>query len=128
MRVLRIFADSLDSMEKRMESPGGGMLSAELMRGRDLLSKEIKRLRKEHGWSLEEVARRLHVPVSLVESWETGDAPSTECLIGLAGLFGVTTDYLLGLGGDSISLEGLTEEERGLLRRLADYLGKRGKS
>lgn len=92
------------------------------------MSKEIKRLRKEHGWSLEEVARRLHVPVSLVESWETGDIPSTECLIGLAGLYGVTTDYLLGLGGDSISLEGLTEEERGILRRLADYLGKRGKS
>lgn len=92
------------------------------------MSKEIKRLRKEHGWTMEEVAKRMHVPVPLVESWETGDIPSTECLIRLAELFGVTTDFLLGRGGESLSLEGLTEEERQIVRRLADYLGKERKT
>lgn len=92
------------------------------------MSKEIKRLRKEHGWTMEEVAKRMRVPVALVESWEAGDIPSAECLIRLAELFGVTTDFLLGRGGESLSLEGLTEEERQIVRRLADYLGKERKT
>lgn len=60
------------------------------------LAKKITSLRKERGWSQEELAERLEVSRQAVSKWESGfSAPELEKVVQLSQLFGVTTDYLL---------------------------------
>lgn len=93
-----------------------------------MIAEEIKRLRECRRMSVAELGRLLRVPVFAVERWEAGDEePPAESVAALSELFGVTTDSLLGREGESLDMSALTPEERGILRRLADYFGKRGK-
>lgn len=50
-----------------------------------------------NGWSKAELARQLDVSYSTVKNWMSGktDIPCSH-LIKMAGLFGVSCDYLLG--------------------------------
>lgn len=53
-------------------------------------------LRKQKGWSQEELAERLDVSRQAISKWESGQSlPETDRVVQLATLFGVTTDYLL---------------------------------
>lgn len=76
-----------------------------------MLGQRIGQLRTAHGWNQVELAKRLGVAKQTISNWENGNIqPSIDMLIRLAKLFGVTTDYLLGL--DSIprlSIEGLPD-------------------
>jgi len=50
------------------------------------------------GWNQVELAKRLSVSKQAVSNWENDNIqPSIEMLVRLAKIFGVTTDYLLGL-------------------------------
>lgn len=63
-----------------------------------MLSKRIHELRGALGWSQVELARVLNVSKQTVSNWENDNIqPSIDMLVRLAGVFGVTTDYLLGL-------------------------------
>lgn len=63
-----------------------------------MLSKRIHELRGALGWSQVELARALNVSKQTVSNWENDNIqPSIDMLVRLAGVFGVTTDYLLGL-------------------------------
>ena len=63
-----------------------------------MLSKRIHELRGALGWSQVELARFLNVSKQTVSNWENDNIqPSIDMLVRLAGVFGVTTDYLLGL-------------------------------
>ena len=63
-----------------------------------MLSKRIHELRGALGWSQVELARALNVSKQTVSNWENDNIqPSIDMLLRLAGVFGVTTDYLLGL-------------------------------
>lgn len=54
-------------------------------------------LRYKAGLTQDELAQKLGISKGSVAMWETNKrTPSTETLIRLADLFGVTTDYLLG--------------------------------
>lgn len=54
-------------------------------------------LRYKAGFTQDELAQKLGISKGSVAMWETNKrTPSTETLIRLADLFGVTTDYLLG--------------------------------
>ena len=54
--------------------------------------------RKQRGLSQKFVALSLGVAAPSVSAWETGDSnPSQDNLIALAALYGVSTDYLLGI-------------------------------
>lgn len=65
-----------------------------------MLSRRINELRTACGWSQVELARRLNISKQTVSNWENDNIqPSIEMLVRLAGIFGVTTDYLLGLDG-----------------------------
>ena len=63
-----------------------------------MLSKRIHELRSGMGWSQVELARALNVSKQTVSNWENDNIqPSIDMLVRLAKVFGVTTDYLLGL-------------------------------
>ncbi len=63
-----------------------------------MLGQRITEMRTAFGWSQVELAKRLGVAKQTVSNWENENIqPSIEMLIRLSKLFGVTTDYLLGL-------------------------------
>lgn len=60
------------------------------------LAEKIMRLRRQRGWSQEELAERLGVSRQAVSKWEGAQSvPEPEKIVQLSDLFGVTTDYLL---------------------------------
>lgn len=62
------------------------------------LGKRLKDLRKEHGLTQQQVADRVWVSKAMISSYElSARTPSYNVLIKLSKLFGVSTDYLLGV-------------------------------
>lgn len=60
------------------------------------LAKKLFELRKERKLSQDEVGKAINVNKSQVSNWEQNKGnPSLDSLVGLAKLFGVSTDYLL---------------------------------
>ena len=74
-----------------------------------MLGTRIKELRKEFGMSQVELALRMEVTKQTISNWENENIqPSVDMLVGLANVFNVTTDYLLGLDDvPRLSIEGL---------------------
>lgn len=61
-----------------------------------IISEKINQLRREHGWSQEELAEKLGVSRQAISKWENGTAmPDIDKVIKLSELYGVSTDYLL---------------------------------
>lgn len=89
-----------------------------------MTSERIKALREARGWTQAELARRLSITRNGVNSWEQGlSMPSPACLLDLAKLFSVSTDYLLGVERlETVNVTGLNEEDIALLAQLADRL------
>lgn len=59
-------------------------------------SEKLIALRKQNGWSQEELAEKLDVSRQAISKWESAQSlPESERIVQLARLFGVTTDYLL---------------------------------
>lgn len=57
---------------------------------------KIIKLRKENGWSQEELAEKLDVSRQAISRWENGTAlPDAQNILQISKLFQVTTDYLL---------------------------------
>lgn len=62
-----------------------------------VLSEKLAALRKEHGYSQLNVAERLNVSRQAISRWEVGNSvPSTENLMELSRLYGVSLDELVG--------------------------------
>ncbi len=60
------------------------------------LADKIINLRKQNGWSQEELAEKLDVTRQSVSKWESAQSvPDISKILQLSELFGVTTDYLL---------------------------------
>ena len=91
-----------------------------------MTSERIKALREARGWTQAELARRLNITRNGVNSWEQGlSMPSPACLVDLAKLFSVSTDYLLGVERlEAVNVTGLKEEYIALLSQLADRLSE----
>lgn len=63
-----------------------------------MTAERIKALREARGWTQAELARRMNITRNGVNSWEQGlSMPSPTCLVDLAKVFSVSTDYLLGV-------------------------------
>lgn len=61
-----------------------------------LLAEKITQLRRQKGWSQEELANRLQVSRQAVSKWEGGASiPDLDKILKLSELFCVSTDYLL---------------------------------
>lgn len=67
-----------------------------------MLSNRIRALREEKGLRQEDLAGLLSVSASAVGMYEQGRRePGVEALVAMAGIFGVSLDYLL-LGRESV--------------------------
>ncbi len=93
------------------------------------LADKIIKLRKQAGWSQEELAERLGVSRQAVSKWESAQAtPDLDKILSLSTLFGVTTDYLLKDGAEegeiSAALEGVATKRISLAEATA-YLDER---
>ncbi|MDR2559290.1 MAG: helix-turn-helix domain-containing protein [Oscillospiraceae bacterium] len=61
-------------------------------------TEKIKNLRLQKGLTQVQIAKRLNITKNAVYSWEMGtSSPSLINLARLAQIFGVSTDYLLGV-------------------------------
>jgi transcriptional regulator with XRE-family HTH domain len=92
------------------------------------LADRLKGLRNASGLTQRQVAQRLGLVPSAVCAYENGSRlPSYGVLVRLAGLFHVSTDYLLGLENTPrMDLSGLTQEEAEAIFRLAQLLRQKG--
>ena len=62
----------------------------------NLISRYLQRLRREQGFTQEELAQTIHISRQAVSKWEGGISdPSTSNLIALAKLFDTTPEDLL---------------------------------
>ena len=61
-----------------------------------ILADKIITLRKQLGWSQEELAEKLGISRQSVSKWESGmSIPDLERIVKMSSIFGVSTDYLL---------------------------------
>ena len=87
-----------------------------------MISERIKQLREIHGDRQADLAKKLDITRSSINAWELGiSVPSTKYLVELAQLYGVSTDYLLGIDNKSaIDVTGLTQKEIGAIIEIVD--------
>lgn len=89
----------------------------------DTLSSRIVDLRRQAGMTQAELARRMHLSRSSINSWESAASyPSIDSLVTLAQVFHVSTDYLLGVSSSkAIILDKYSTHEQELVFRLLQY-------
>lgn len=83
-----------------------------------ILADKIMNLRKQNGWSQEELADKLDISRQSVSKWESGTSiPDLDKVLKLSNLFGVSTDYLLrDEMEDTVYNEMELQEENGVYR------------
>jgi len=91
------------------------------------LSEKIKILRDKNGYTQSELAKKVGLTRSAVNAWEMSNAiPSTEIIIKLAKIFGVTTDYLLGVDNEEkISVKDLNPKEIDSIQNVINCIRER---
>ena len=89
-----------------------------------MIAEKVKKLREQKGLSQAELARLLGMTRSSVNAWEMGiSVPSTQYIVDLAGVFDISTDYLLGVDSSStISVSGLTDSDILLVHNIIEHL------
>ena len=105
-----------------------------------MLSERIRAIRKEHGYSQEQMARKLHLTQGAISQWENGlTVPAADQLITLADVFGITVDELLGReqqetppspARDDVAalMADLSPDEQAQVRQYAEFLKSTRKS
>lgn len=71
------------------------------------LSRRLRELRAEKGWSMSELATRASISKTHIFEMEAHRSinPSLKCILMLCKVFQVSPNYLLGFEGDSIESE-----------------------
>lgn len=89
-----------------------------------MTAERIKFLREQQQMTQTELAKRLGITRSSVNAWEIGiSVPSTQYIVELAGLFHVSTDFLLGVDASlALPLSGLSEQDIQMVYRLLSYI------
>ncbi len=91
---------------------------------------KLRQLRSNAGLTQAELAERLNVTKSVVSYYELQErTPSPDVLIKLAGIFHVTTDYLLGIENRKmIDVSELSDEDMQFLLLTVETLKKKNKA
>ena len=89
-----------------------------------MVADKIKFLREQLGLTQSDLAKKLGITRSSVNAWEMGiSVPSTQYVVELAGIFKVSTDYLLGVQDTaSVSVDGLSETDVQLVNAVINHL------
>lgn len=89
-----------------------------------MVSDKIRYLREQNRFTQAELAKKLGITRSSVNAWEMGiSVPSTQYVVELAGIFKVSTDYLLGVKTTStVSVDGLDETDVQLVNAVITHL------
>lgn len=89
-----------------------------------MVADKIKHLREQLGLTQSDLAKKLGITRSSVNAWELGiSVPSTQYVVELAGIFKVSTDYLLGMKSTAaVSVEGLSEKDVQLINAVILHL------
>ena len=95
-----------------------------------MVAERIKYLRDQKGMTQADLAKQLGITRSSVNAWEMGiSVPSTQYIVGLAGIFKVSTDYLLGVDTSaSVSVAGLTEKDVQIVHGLISHLKEKNET
>ena len=90
------------------------------------LGKRLKELRIQNNMTQQQVADRIWVSKAMISSYELATrTPSYEVLIKLSKLFGVSTDYLLGVDRErTINISSLNEKQIKLIVALIEEMTK----
>lgn len=87
------------------------------------LAEKISLLRKQKGWSQEDLADKMDISRQSVSKWESGQSvPDLDKIIKISNIFAVSTDYLLKEEGESeefISKPNESYEEEGRVRTVS---------
>lgn len=88
------------------------------------LADRLKMIRENAGMTQSQLAKSLHLTRSAVNGWEMGlSVPSTQCIVELAKIFNISTDYLLGMEhGAVLDVDGLSNNEVSILMDLVNCL------
>ena len=94
------------------------------------IGERIKDLRKARGMTQQVLADRLGITKSVISAYENATAyPQYDNLIGIADIFSVSADYLLGRQNKrNISTEGLTEDQIDAVSILVNQFQKANKA
>lgn len=94
-----------------------------------MIGERLSEVRKDHGDTQAKLAQKLEVSLPTVWAWEQEkSSPSHEALVKLCQLYGISSDYLLGLTDEDPvyarqrQRTHLTMEEQTLLREFEKYL------
>ena len=89
----------------------------------------LKELRTQAGMTQLQLAQRMGITKSVVSFYELQErTPSPDVLVKLAGIFRVSTDYLLGLDKrETIDVSGLDKKDVAIMRALAESVRKKSK-
>lgn len=92
-----------------------------------MIDARIQKLREQSDLTQAELARKLGISRSSVNAWEMGiSVPSTQYIVELAQIFGVSTDYILGLNSNvNIDVSGLSEDDVNIVHQLVTHFKKR---
>ena len=85
-----------------------------------ILADKITELRKRNGWSQEELAEKLDVSRQSISKWEGAQStPDMNRILKMSKLFGVSTDYLLDDGMETLPGEVILESDSSLARAVS---------
>ena len=89
-----------------------------------MVADRIKAIREQRGFTQADLAKQLGITRSSVNAWEQGiSVPSTQYIVELAGLFKVSTDYLLGIDTTAtVNVSGLFDDDIQLVQQLVAHL------
>ena len=89
-----------------------------------MIAEKIKFLREQKKLTQADLAKKLGITRSSINAWELGiSVPSTQYIVELSLLFGVSTDYLLGVTTNSaINTDGLSEKDIEIIYTLIEHL------
>ncbi len=89
-----------------------------------MIAERIRNLREEKNMTQTELAKKLGITRSSVNAWEMGiSVPSTQYIVELAGIFKISTDYLLGVNHSAtINVSGLTDADIQLVHGIISHL------
>lgn len=87
----------------------------------------LKGLRKEKGWTQEELANKINKESSIISRYEKNlQSPTFDTVRAFSALFNVSMDYLSGMERQSnISTVGLNEKQRNIITQLIEQFRER---